>query len=420
VPASNTPPSVFTGVFNAPFAEQVAFFRGKLGNLVPTARWDDISKSAHDRGFMVAGAVKADLLADLAAAVDRAISEGKSIDVFRKDFRAIVKKHGWHDWTGEGSAKGVAWRTRIIYNTNAITSYSAGRLAQLREGNFAFMVYRHNDTVTYPRPLHQAWNGLVLASDAPWWKTHYPPNGWGCRCYVVGARSKDAARRLGGDPDKKPDAAWNKKDAKTGAPVGIDKGWDYAPGDSSVSDTVQQMAKKTQQWEYTLAKAFMQGVPASVRDDLARAYRDLPSVADDLRRYAQAALAGRDTAPYRTIGLLTAADVAFVSTLNDAVATAGFDYAIDSYAVRHVFDKHGTETTEVSRGQRAVTSADYAKLPVLLNGYDEVVYAGHSDVGHPIFRFSKQIGDETFIAAFEVRKKRRMMALQSFWIRRGF
>ena len=45
-----------------PFAEQVAFFRGKLGNLVPTATWRDLWKSQHDRAFMVAGAAKADLL----------------------------------------------------------------------------------------------------------------------------------------------------------------------------------------------------------------------------------------------------------------------------------------------------------------------------------------------------------------------
>jgi len=244
MPASNTKPSVITGAFKKPFAEQVAFFRGKMGNQVPTVRWDDISKSAHDRAFMVAGAQKADLLSDLAAAVDRSISEGKSLGSFRKDFRAITEKHGWHGWTGDESDARRAWRTRIIYTTNASTSYAAGRMAQLREGNYPFWVYRHNDSVTSPRPLHLAWNGLTLPSDALWWKTHYTPNGWGCHCYVLGARSDAGARRLGGDPDKKPDPAWNNTDPKTGGPVGIDKGWDYAPGDT-VAETVSALAKKT-------------------------------------------------------------------------------------------------------------------------------------------------------------------------------
>ena len=32
------------------------------------------------------------------------------------------------------------------------------------------------------RPEHRAWHGLILPIDHPLWDTHYPPNGWGCRC----------------------------------------------------------------------------------------------------------------------------------------------------------------------------------------------------------------------------------------------
>ena len=39
--------------FRKPFAEQVAAFRLRLGDLVPAVRWDDIERSAHDRAFMV-------------------------------------------------------------------------------------------------------------------------------------------------------------------------------------------------------------------------------------------------------------------------------------------------------------------------------------------------------------------------------
>jgi len=239
---ADTQPSVLTGVFKKPFAEQVAFFRNKLGKLVPTSRWDDISKAAHDVSFMVAGAEKADLLADLAAAVDRAIAEGTGGAAFRRDFRDIVQRRGWHNWTGEGSQAGENWRTRVIYQTNMSTSYAAGRVAQLRQGGFKYWIYRHNDSVSHPRPLHQAWNGITRPANDPFWKTHGTPNGWGCRCYILGARSDAGARRLGGDPSKSLDPAWKKIDPKTGAPVGIDKGWDYLPGDT-VSDAVIQRVK---------------------------------------------------------------------------------------------------------------------------------------------------------------------------------
>lgn len=196
------PRTAVTGVLKQPFAQQVAFFRGKLGNLVPTARWTDMQRSAHDTGFMVAGAQSADLLAGLADAVDKTISQGGSIESFRKDFATLVERSGW-DYKGEFN-----WRTRTIYRTNMSTSYAAGRLAQLREGNFPFYLYRHGGSLE-PRPQHLAWDGLVLPADHEFWDAHYPPNEWGCSCRVVGVRSAEAARRLGGDPDKQLPDDWN-------------------------------------------------------------------------------------------------------------------------------------------------------------------------------------------------------------------
>lgn len=217
----------FSFVFRRPFAEQVAFFRGKLGNLVPTAMWRDIMRSQHDRAFMVAGAAKADLLADLAAAVDKAISEGESLQAFRRRFGEIVEKRGWKGWTGSESKAGTAWRTRVIYRTNMATSYAAGRLAQLQ--HFPLWVYRHSGA-EHPRLQHKAWDGLTLHADHPFWQTHYPPNGWGCGCRVAGASSPDSARRLGGNPDyDTPPAGWDARDVKGRMP-GIDEGWDYMPG----------------------------------------------------------------------------------------------------------------------------------------------------------------------------------------------
>lgn len=161
-----------------PFAEAIEFFLGKLGNLIPTARWDEVMRAQHDRGFMVAGAAKADLLADFAAAVEEVIAEGKSIEYFRSAFDAIVAAHGWA-YEGERN-----WRTRVIYQTNMSTAYAAGRLAQLRDPDLQqlkpLVMYKHNDSVTSPRPEHEAWDGITLPIDDPWWSTHYPPNDWGC------------------------------------------------------------------------------------------------------------------------------------------------------------------------------------------------------------------------------------------------
>lgn len=228
-----------SAVFRRPFPEQVAALRLRLGNLVPTARWDDIWQDAHDRSFVVAGAMKADLLADLAGAVDKAISEGRGLEEFRRDFREIVEKQGWHGWTGEGTKAGEAWRTRVIYRTNARTSFMAGRFAQLKAAGFKYWVYRHGGSLE-PREQHLAWDGLILPADHPFWATHFPPNGWGCSCRVRGARSLKGALRVGGDPTVQLGEGWDKLSPKTGAPEGIDKGWAYAPG-ASVADEINRL-----------------------------------------------------------------------------------------------------------------------------------------------------------------------------------
>lgn len=229
-------------VFRQPFKEQVAAFRLRLGDLVPTSRWDDISRAQHDRAFMVAGATKADLLADLGAAVDKAISEGTSLEEFRRDFREIVERRGWHGWTGEGSAKGEAWRTKVIYRTNLATTRAAGRHAQHFSGAFKYLVYRHSGAENY-RPEHLNWDGLILPVGHRFWKTHYPINDWGCACFVRGARTLAGAIRVGGKPEKSLPSDWDALDPRTGAPAGIGKGWDYAPG-ASVDDTIRALQPK--------------------------------------------------------------------------------------------------------------------------------------------------------------------------------
>lgn len=237
--------------FDLPFTEQISFFRAKLN--LPTERWDDIRHAQHDRAFVVAGATKADLLADLRAAVDKAIATGTTLETFRKDFRKIVADRGWQGWTGEGTPAGFAWRTRVIYETNLRSSYAAGRWMQLTDPDFQKLMpyweYKHSDSVLHPRPLHLSWNGLTLLATHPFWRTHFPPNGWGCRCRVV-ARMKPLDNAITIPPED-----WQRIDDDTGVPLGIDKGWAYAPG-ASMRDELQAMvSRKLEQLPAPLADA---------------------------------------------------------------------------------------------------------------------------------------------------------------------
>lgn len=403
-------------VFRQPFPRQVAAFRQRLGDLVPTSAWDELPGAAHDRGFAVAGAMKADLLADLAAALDRAITEGTGFEAFKDDFRAAVARHGWTGWTGEGSDKGQAWRMRTIYRTNMRTSYMAGRLAQLRDGNFPFWVYRHGGSAE-PRLQHLSWDGLILPANHPFWPLAFPPNGFGCSCKVFGARSVAGAIRRGGKPDVKLKDGWDARLAETGAPAGIDEGWDHAPG-ASVADLVQTMAGKTVNWPYAIARAYLDDFPEVQQDALSSAYRNLPSLMADLRRYAKAVQEGRNVQPVRTMGRLT---LSHRQRVNEVTSRDLKDYhfTVDASAVRHITSSHGG-ASEALRGQIPLSAETYALLPRILDRPDLIEEAGHTTVGLPVVRFSRRIGAITYTVAMEIRgKKRRMLAVQSMWGRRA-
>ena len=221
-----------------PFKEQIEFFRRKAN--VPTNSYVDIYNNEHDYAFVVAGANRNALLNDFRAAIDKAISQGTTLEEFRKDFAEIVEKHGW-SYNGSFS-----WRTRIIYETNLNSSYQAGRYQQLRDAKFPYLEYLHSDYVEHPRELHQSWDHLVLNFNDPWWNTHFPPNGYGCQCRIRG-RTKGDLKRMGKDgPDTAPSINWvdrvigeNSGNPRiVRVPEGIDPSFEHIPGQSRLDNFV--------------------------------------------------------------------------------------------------------------------------------------------------------------------------------------
>ncbi len=87
-----------------PFDEAIEFFRQKVN--LPTEKWTDIMDGMHSRGFVVAGAMKDELLSDLKIAIDKAIAEGTTINDFRKSFDDTVKKMDGAIKEGEAGGQG--------------------------------------------------------------------------------------------------------------------------------------------------------------------------------------------------------------------------------------------------------------------------------------------------------------------------
>ena len=248
-----------------PFQEQNEFLRRKLN--LPTNGWTDVYGREHDYAFTVAGANRDELVADFHQAVQRAIEGGTTLEDFRKDFDRIVAKHGW-SYNG-----GRNWRSRVIYETNMRSSYMAGRYEQLmavREER-PFWQYLHSDAVEFPRPLHEAWNGMVLRWDDPWWQQHFPINAWGCQCSVRALSMDDLVRMGKTGPDTAPPIIWEERTIgqrspqgprTVQVPQGIDPGFEHIPGRSRLESQVPLPREGEE-----LIPATAPGLPNRLADD---------------------------------------------------------------------------------------------------------------------------------------------------------
>lgn len=215
--------------FAVQFGEAIDYLKGKLPEA--SLAWDSLAGPVHAKVFTVAGATSADLAGEIQASLQQALASGSTITAFRKDFDRIVQSHGW---TYKGSR---GWRTSVIFDTNMRSAHMAGRWAQIEANKEQrpFLQYRTAGDARV-RPQHRAWDGKIYAVDDAFWHTHYPPNGWGCRCTVRSYGAAEMARKgLQVSKPIKPQVrdVVNRDGVITDrVPVGIDPGWDHNVGQS--------------------------------------------------------------------------------------------------------------------------------------------------------------------------------------------
>lgn len=103
----------------------------------------------------------------------------KTWDQFRKDAKPFLTSYN-QNWLQ------AEYQTAIASSRMAIKWQDIQRRKHL----YPNLKYRtvHDDRV---RPEHVALDGIVRPVDDFFWKTHYPPNGWRCRCTVEQTREKE-------------------------------------------------------------------------------------------------------------------------------------------------------------------------------------------------------------------------------------
>ena len=173
-----------------PPEEVIKYFRAKGYEV--SWNWWETWEAAHARAFTVAKATRLDVLSSIRGALDRAIESGLTRREFARELEPTLVRLGW--WgrrlvAGPGGVEkvqlGSPHRLRTIFDTNLRTAYGAARYREQADNadSRPYWQYdaRNDDRV---RPSHAALDGAVFRHDDPFWHTHYPPNGWNCRCRV--------------------------------------------------------------------------------------------------------------------------------------------------------------------------------------------------------------------------------------------
>ena len=220
-----------------PPREAIDYFKSKGYTI--SWNWFEVWQEANSTAFTVAKAMKVDVLQTLRDKVQEALETGITEKKFVKDLRPILQELGWwgrQEIDGEIVQLGSPWRLRNIYRTNLQTAYTRGRYKTQINNTKRRPYWQYVavlDSVT--RPVHRELNGKVFMHDDPFWNSHYPPNGWGCRC-IVRSLSK---RRLEANGLKIESSAGKLKDFQvragvikaTGEAIVADiTGYEYEPG----------------------------------------------------------------------------------------------------------------------------------------------------------------------------------------------
>lgn len=227
--------------------EALEYFRAK-GYEISWDYWE-VWREEHVRAFTVAKAMTQDLLIDIRKALDESLSEGKTLEQFKKELVPILAQRGWLGKTvmpdGSVIELGTPRRLKLIYDTNMRTARAAGQWERIHRNKavLPYLMYGLGPSKEH-RLQHVDWDGVVLPVDDAFWDTHLPPNGWGCRCRVRQLTQSDAQRRGINERPVSEKVAWKNK--KTGkiqeVPKGIDPGWDYHAGKTRL-ETMKQFSK---------------------------------------------------------------------------------------------------------------------------------------------------------------------------------
>jgi hypothetical protein len=167
---------------------------------VETEKWDDLKRGEHAHAFTVAHSAGAGILDAIHSLMNRAAADGISFNDFRNGMLDMMKEKGWYGGAGhtKDEERYINWRIGVIYDTNMKTAYAQAEYRDNLAGSDLrpVWVYQSQMTGANRRQEHIALHGKAFRCDDSFWNDYYPPNGWGCECYVV-TESEHSAEKAG-------------------------------------------------------------------------------------------------------------------------------------------------------------------------------------------------------------------------------
>ena len=211
--------------------------------LRPAFAWQDSTAEEHAIAFTVAKMMDEDMLAETQKALQDALAQGTDFATFKARLKPYLMARGW--WgkqlmgdPQDGEIKlvqlGSTRRLRTIYHTNLHSAYAAGQWARIERNKkaFPYLKYIPSDAA-FPREEHRRFYGMILPVDDPFWQTHMPPNGWGCRCNVR-ALTRAQAEKEGISPSPQLEDVEHintRTEEVEHYPEGVDPSFAHNPGD---------------------------------------------------------------------------------------------------------------------------------------------------------------------------------------------
>lgn len=430
------------GALDLPPDDALRAFRAR-DELGVSISWRDFEPEEHARAFTVAKIARLDLLATVRESLDRALAEGQTFEQWRAGIEPELRRAGWWGMVQGPALTGTSEpvfvgerRLRTIFATNMRVSRAAGQWARIQAARESRPWLRYSAVLdSRTRPQHAAWHGIILPVDHPFWRTHFPPNGWNCRCQVIQLSDRDLERQ-GWSPT--PEDRLPPMDPTGGMYFGrprtfreklpgIDHGWNYNPG----AESLMALAERAEEAVLRAEEAGLGEAAETTRGDILgalgvvlgvrlgqllarviagsrsrtggqhhsnRQNRDRGKFADEGRRLARRAEAVAADPSLQGRTDLGSVSRSAVETIDRGakVDVGGYRLVVPDDQVRHALKAHGNDASERLRGQRGLRAEDFARLPDVFRRPDSARASGRLNRGHRLVIIDRRFGRDTF------------------------